>query len=93
VVWFPTAEGALIDFGVGTRGLAPDEGHPHATGAPTTNHRPASLPRATRRRDVDEARPIRTGDGGAEDDARSIPRIREGLPALRSGALRMREST
>lgn len=26
VVWFPTAEGSLIDFGVGTRGLAPDEG-------------------------------------------------------------------
>lgn len=26
VVWFPTNEGSLIDFGVGTRGLAPDEG-------------------------------------------------------------------
>ena len=26
VVWFPTADGSLIDFGVGTRGLAPDEG-------------------------------------------------------------------
>jgi len=26
VVWFPSAEGSLIDFGVGTRGLAPDEG-------------------------------------------------------------------
>src|SRR5687767_3423584 len=26
VVWFPTAEGSLIDFCVGTRGLAPDEG-------------------------------------------------------------------
>lgn len=26
VVWFPTPEGSLIDFGVGTRGLAPDEG-------------------------------------------------------------------
>jgi len=26
VVWFPTAEGSLIDFVVGTRGLAPDEG-------------------------------------------------------------------
>ncbi len=26
IVWFPTAEGSLIDFGVGTRGLAPDEG-------------------------------------------------------------------
>src|SRR5205823_3940965 len=26
VVWFPTAEGSLIDFGIGTRGLAPDEG-------------------------------------------------------------------
>lgn len=26
VVWFPAADGSLIDFGVGTRGLAPDEG-------------------------------------------------------------------
>lgn len=26
VVWFPSAEGSLIDFGIGTRGLAPDEG-------------------------------------------------------------------
>lgn len=26
LVWFPTAEGSFIDFGVGTRGLAPDEG-------------------------------------------------------------------
>ena len=27
IVWFPTPEhGSLIDFGVGTRGLAPDEG-------------------------------------------------------------------
>jgi len=26
LVWFPTSEGSLIDFGVGTRGLAPDEG-------------------------------------------------------------------
>ncbi len=26
VVWFPSDDGSLIDFGVGTRGLAPDEG-------------------------------------------------------------------
>lgn len=26
VVWFPTTEGSLIDFSVGTRGIAPDEG-------------------------------------------------------------------
>src|SRR5690606_22182401 len=26
VVWFPTSEGSLMSFVVGTRGLAPDEG-------------------------------------------------------------------
>lgn len=26
LVWFPTEEGCLIDFGIGTRGLSPDEG-------------------------------------------------------------------
>lgn len=26
LVWFPRAEGCLIDFGIGTRGLSPDEG-------------------------------------------------------------------
>lgn len=26
LVWFPRAEGSLIDFGIGTRGLTPDEG-------------------------------------------------------------------
>ena len=26
LVWFPTADGCIIDFGIGTRGLNPDEG-------------------------------------------------------------------
>ncbi|MCU0522904.1 MAG: hypothetical protein MUF84_19735, partial [Anaerolineae bacterium] len=26
LVWFPRPEGCLIDFGIGTRGLSPDEG-------------------------------------------------------------------
>jgi 5-methylcytosine-specific restriction enzyme B len=26
LVWFPSEEGSLIDFGIGTRGLSPDEG-------------------------------------------------------------------
>jgi 5-methylcytosine-specific restriction protein B len=51
VVWFPSEEdGSLIDFGVGTRGLAPDEG---ILTRPGHRRRIAALRRYLARRGID----------------------------------------
>lgn len=50
VVWFPSADGSLIAFGVGTRGLAPDEG---ILTRPGHRRRVAALRRYLARRDVE----------------------------------------
>jgi 5-methylcytosine-specific restriction enzyme B len=50
VVWFPGEDGSLIDFGVGTRGLAPDEG---VLTRPGHKRRIAALRRFLTKRGID----------------------------------------